>query len=104
MDSDFIRHHLNINPLAIPKKQPHWYSSREHSNVGKAEVLKLKQVGAIKEVFCPEWLTNTVVVKKKIGKWRLCVDFKDLNKAFTKDPFSLPRIDQLVDATASYPR
>ena len=45
---------------------------------------KLKQVGAIKEVFYLEWLANIVVVKKKNGKWRVCVDFTDLNKACPK--------------------
>ena len=65
---------------------------------------KLKQAGAIKEVFYPEWLANTVVVKKKSGKWRVCVDFTDLNKAFPKDPFPMPKIDQLVDATIGHPR
>ena len=42
--------------------------------------MKLKQVGAIKEVFYLEWLANIVVVKKKSGKWRVCVDFTDLNR------------------------
>ena len=67
-------------------------------------MLKLKRVGAIKEVFYPDWLANTMVVKKKNGKWRVCVDFTDLNKACLKDPFPMPRIDQLVDATARHPR
>ena len=44
------------------------------------------------------------MVKKKNGKWRVCVDFTDLNKACPKDPLPLPRIDQLVDATVGYPR
>ena len=61
--------------------------------------MKLKQAGAIKEVFYPEWLANTIVVKKKSEKWRVCIDFTDLNKACPKDPFSMPKIDQLVDAT-----
>ena len=65
---------------------------------------KLKQVGAIKEVFYPEWLANTVVVKKKSGKWRVCVDFTYLNKACPKDPFPMPKIDQLMDATVGHPR
>ena len=65
---------------------------------------KLKKAGAIKEVFYPEWLSNTVVVKKKSGKWRVCVDFTDLNKACPKDPFLMPKIDQLVDATVGHPR
>ena len=66
--------------------------------------MKLKRAGAIKEVFYPEWLANTMVVKKKNGKWRVCIDFTDLNKACLKDPFPMPRIDQLVNATAGHPR
>ena len=65
---------------------------------------RLKQAGAIEEVFYPEWLVNIVVVKKKSGKWRVCVDFTDLNKACPKDPFPMPKIDQLVDATVGHPR
>ena len=55
-------------------------------------------------MFYLEWLANTVVVKKKNGKWRVCVDFIDLNKACPKDPFPIPWIDQLVDATIGHPR
>ena len=60
--------------------------------------MKLKQARAIKAVFYPEWLANTMVMKKKTGKWRVCVDFTNLNKTCSKDPFPMPRIDQLVDA------
>ena len=70
----------------------------------REEVTKLKQAGAIKEVFYPEWLANIMVVKKKNGKWRVCVDFTDLNKACPKDPFPMPKIDQLVDATVGHSR
>ena len=63
---------------------------------------RLKQVEAIKEVFYPEWLVNTVVVKKKSGKWEVCVDFTDLNKACPKDPFPMPKIDQLVDVIVGH--
>ena len=65
---------------------------------------KLKQFGDIKEIVYPEWLANTVVIKKKNEKWWVCVDFTDLNKTYPKDPFPLPRIDQLVDATVGYHR
>ena len=64
---------------------------------------KLKKVGTIKEVFYPEWLANTVVVRKKTGKWQVCLDFTDLNKACPKDLFPLPRINRLVDTTAGHP-
>ena len=56
------------------------------------------------EVFYPKWLANTVVVKKKNVKWQVCVDFTDLNTACPKDPFPMPRINQLVDATVGRPR
>ena len=93
VDPSFICHHLNVNPSVTPKKQPPWHSSREHSDAVKDKMTKLKQARAIKEVFYPEWLINTVVVKKKNGKWRVCIDFTDLNKACLKDPFPMPRID-----------
>ena len=104
VDPDFICHHLNVNPVVLPKMQPPRCSSKEHSDDVKGEVNKLKQVGAIKEVFYSEWLANTVVVNKKSGKWQVCVDFTNLNKAYPKDPFPMPRIDRLVDATVGHPR
>ena len=55
-------------------------------------------------MFYPEWLTNTVVVKKKNEKWRVCVNFTDLNKACPKDPFPIARIDQLVDVIVGHLR
>ena len=103
VDPNFICHHLNFNPFITPKRQPPWHPSKEHAEAVKNEVTKLKQAGAIKEVFYPQWLANTVAVKKKTGKWRVCVDFTDLNKACSKDPFPMPRIDQLVDATVGHP-
>ena len=104
VDPSFIYHHLNVNPSLTPKKQPSRHSSNDHSDAVRDEATKLKQVRAIKEVFYPEWLANTVVVKKKNGKWRVCVDFTDLNKACPKDPFPMPRINQLVDAIVGHPR
>ena len=90
IDPAFICHHFNVNPSITPKKQPPWRPSKEHVDAIRDEVVKLKCAGAIKEVFYPEWLANTVVVKKKSGKWRVYVDFTDLNKACLKDPFPMP--------------
>ena len=104
MDSNFICHHLNVNPSITPKNNSPRRPSKEHANAVKDEVMKLKQARAIKEVFYPKWLANTVVVKKKNRKWKVCVDFTNLNKACLKDPFPMPRIDQLVDAMMGYPR
>ena len=68
VDPNFICHHLNVNPSVVPKKQPTRCSSKEYFDAVKDEVMKLKQVGAIKKVFYPEWLANTMVVKKKNRK------------------------------------
>ena len=64
------------------------------------EIAKLLAAGFIKEVYHLEWLANPVLVRKKNGKWRLCVDYMGLNKACPKDLFPLPRIDQIVDSTS----
>ena len=98
VDLSFLCHHLNVNPFVTPKKQLPRRSSKDHFDAIRDKVMKLKQAGAIKGVFYHEWLANTVVVKKKNGKWRVCVVFINLNKACPKDPFPMSRIDQLVDA------
>ena len=66
------------------------------------EVEKLLVAKFIREVYYPEWLTNVVMVKKSNEKWRMCVDFTDLNNACPKDSFPLPRIDQFIDSTIGH--
>ena len=104
VDPEFICHRLNVNPKSTSRKQLPRRLSNKHVEAVKDKVCKLKQAGAIKEVFYLEWLANTMVVKKKLGKWRVCVDFTYLNKACPKDPFPIPRIDQLVNATYGHSR
>ena len=104
VDPNFICHHLNVNPSITLKRQPPRRPSREHAEAIRNEMTKLKQARAIKEVFYPQWLANMVVMKKKTRKWRVCVDFTDLNKACLKDLFPMSQIDQLVNATISHPR
>lgn len=104
VDPDFICHHLNVNPTFFPKRQPPRHSFKEHAEAVKEEVDKLKQARAIKEAFYPKWLANTIMVKKKSEKWRVCVDFTDFNKAYPKDHFLIPLIDQLVDTTLGHLR
>ena len=67
------------------------------------EITKLLASGFIKEVYHPEWLSNPILVRKKSGKWRMCVDYMGLNKACLKDPFPLPHIDQIFDSTSGVP-
>ena len=64
------------------------------------EAGKLLEAGFIREVYYLDWLANVVMVKKANGKWRMCVDFTDLNRACPKDSYPLPQIDTLVDSTA----
>ena len=66
------------------------------------EVQKLMDIDFIREVYYPDWLANVVMVKKANGKWRMCVDFKDLNRAYPKDSYPFPWIDTLVDLTTSH--
>ena len=64
------------------------------------EAHKLLAAGHIREIQYPEWLANVVLVQKPNGKWRMCVDFTDLNKACPKDSYPLPSIDALVDSAS----
>ena len=66
------------------------------------EIRKLLEADFIREVYYPNWLANVVMVKKANGKWRICVDFTDLNRACPKDSYPLLRIDTLVDSTARH--
>jgi hypothetical protein len=98
-----IEHSLNIDPKATPKRQHLHRFADERRDVIKKELAKLLTAGFIREVFHPEWLSNPVLVRKKnANEWRMCVDYTDLNKHCPKDPFRLPRIDQVIDSTAGY--
>jgi hypothetical protein len=97
-----IVHVLNVNPGAKPVKQKRRKFAPERVEAIIMEVEKLLKAQFIEEVHYPEWLANVVLVKKSNGKWRMCVDFIDLNKACPKDSFPLPRIDALVDSTSGY--
>jgi ribonuclease HI len=97
---DVAEHSLDIRVGARPvKHHMHRFDEEKRRAIGE-EIHKLMTAGFIKEVFHPEWLANPVLVKKKGGKWRMCVDYTGLNKACPKVPYPLPRIDQIVDSTA----
>ncbi|KAG7557031.1 Reverse transcriptase domain [Arabidopsis suecica] len=83
-----------------PIKQKRRKLDPDRAQAVNDEVDKLLKIGSIREVKYPDWLANPVVVKKKNGKWRVCVDFTDINKACPKDSFPLPHIDRLIESTA----
>ena len=68
VDLEFIVHKLNVDPLYPPKKQKPRRSAKEYVEAIRQEVKRLKETGAIKEIFFLEWLANIVVIKKKNGK------------------------------------
>ena len=102
IDPAIITHRLNVSPSFKPVKQKRRSFASIRQKAINEEVDKLFQAGAIREVEYPEWLTNVVLVKKANGKWRLYIDFTDINRACPKDSFPLPRIDLIVDATAGH--
>ena len=63
------------------------------------EFRKLQESSFIREMYYLDWLANVIIVKKASGKWRMCVDFTDLNKACPKDSYPLPQVDVLVNST-----
>jgi hypothetical protein len=102
IDPSTICHKLNVNPSILPVKQKRRVFAPDRNQAISNEVGKLLTAGFVREVYYPDWLANVVMVKKANGKWRMCVDFTDLNKACPKDSFPLPQIDQLVDSTAGH--
>ena len=102
IDPTVITHRLNTSPSFNPVKQKRRSFAPERKKAINEKVGKLLQAGAIRDGEYPEWLANVVLVKKANGKWRLCIDFTDINKACPKDSFPLPRIDLIVDATAGH--
>jgi hypothetical protein len=101
VDRDIIEHDLETNEKIAPKKQKLRKMSKEKVKAVEAEVQRLQDAKVIREVKYPVWLSNTVPVKKKNRKWRMCVDFADLNKACKKDDFPLVRVDKIVDDAAN---
>ena len=95
-------HRLAIRKDARPIRQKRRCFNQERYEAISSEVEKLLKTGFIREVSYPEWISNVVLVKKANGKWRMCVDFTNLNKACPKDSFPLPKIDKLVDSTAGH--
>jgi len=91
---NLIKHSLNVSKTARPIKQKLRRFARDKKEA------RLLAVGFIKEVYHPDWLANPVLVRKKNNELRMCVDYTDLNKHCPKDPFGLPRIDEVVDSKA----
>ena len=93
IDPGVITHRLNVYPSPMHIHQKKRFFAPERDNAIKEEVQKLITEKFIREVYYLDWLANVVMVKKANGKWRMCADFTDLNKAWPKDSYPLPCID-----------
>jgi hypothetical protein len=101
VDRDIIERTLETDEKIVSKKQKLQKMSEEKAKSVEVEVQRLQDAKVIKEVKYRVWLANTAPVKKKNGKWRMCVDFTDLNKACNKDDFPLEMVDKIVDDAAN---
>ena len=102
IDPTIITHKLSVIPsFKLVKKKRRSFAPKRQKAINE-EVGRLLQAGAIREVEYPEWLANVVLAKKANGKWRLYIDFTDVNGACLKDSFPLPWIDLIADATAGH--
>ena len=106
MPRELAEHFLHVRPDVRPVRQAiRRYSDEKRKIIGD-EIAKLLVASWIREVLYTDWLANPVMVEKKkdekalLKAWRMCIDYTDLNKACPRDPFPLPRIDQVIDSTA----
>jgi hypothetical protein len=92
---ELAEHSLHVRPDAKPvKQQLRCFADKKRKDIGE-EIVWLLAAGFILEVFYLDWLVNPVLVLKKNNTWRMCIHYTSLNKACPKDPFELPRIDQV---------
>ena len=98
--AELAEHSLKVDPKARPVKQGLRRLNEERRKIVGEEIARLLDADFIIEVFHPKWLSNPVLVEKKNGQWRMCIDYTNLNKVCPIDPFALPRIDEIIDAVA----
>ncbi|KAM1935762.1 hypothetical protein ACFX15_019768 [Malus domestica] len=102
LDPVIAVHHLAVKPGTRPIKQTQRRYRSELIPQIEVEIDKLIEAGFIRDVQYPKWISNIVIVLKKSGQIRVCVDFRDLNDACPKDDFPLPIIEIMVDATTGH--
>jgi hypothetical protein len=97
---ELAEYSLDVSKTAKPVKQKLSCFAKDRKEVIRVDVLKLLAAGFICECRNPVWLANPVLVPKKTGQWRMCINYTDLNSHCPKDPFPLPRINQVLDSTS----
>ena len=104
LSTEIVEHQLPMRPEYKPVQQKLRRVKPEMLLKIKEEVKKQLDAGFLEVAKYPEWVANIVPVPKKDGKVRMCVDYRDLNRASPKDNFPLPHINTLVDNTAKNSR
>jgi ribonuclease HI len=102
LDPEVACHQLNLDPAARVVVQCRRRQSPEKAEAAEIAVKDLLEANFISEARYSTWLSNVVLVKKSNGKWRMCVDYTDLNRACPKDVYPLPCIDRLVDNSSGF--
>ena len=102
IDPSVMVHKLNVSLTFPPIHQKKRVFAQERDQAIAEKVRKLQDAEFVREVYYPDRLANMVMVKKANGKWRMCVDFTDLNKACPKDSYPFSRVDVLVNSTAQH--
>ncbi|GAU35398.1 hypothetical protein TSUD_160490 [Trifolium subterraneum] len=102
IDPEVACHQLTIDPRASAVVQRRRKQSPEKAEATKKVVKDLLEANFIAEAQYTTWLSNVVLVKKSNGKWRMCVDYTDLNRTCPKDAYPLPNIDKLVDNSSGF--
>ncbi|GAU34549.1 hypothetical protein TSUD_219330 [Trifolium subterraneum] len=102
IDPEVTCHQLAIDPRASSVVQRRRKQSPEKAEAARKAVKDLLEANFIAEAQYTTWLSNVVLVKKSNGKWHMCVDYTDLNRACPKDAYPLPNIDKLVDNSSGF--
>ena len=102
IDPGVICHKLAIDKIVRPVAQKKRNLRTEKMKATLEETKKLLNADFIKETRFTTWLSNVVMVRKNSGKWHMCIEFTNLNKACPKDAYPLPSIDSLVDNALGY--
>eukprot|EP00253_Pinus_taeda_P011966 PITA_11966 len=97
---ELYTHRIYIKEGSRPVCQPQRWMNPNLREIVKEELQKLLNAGFIYPIYDSEWVSPLVIIPKKNGKWRVCVDYRALNKATQKDHFPLPFIDQVLDNLA----
>lgn len=95
-------HRLAIHPFANLDAQRKREVSKEKRVTIDEKVGKLSDVGFITETKYPTWLANIVLVRKSNNRWRMCVDFSDMNTVYSKEPYPLPYVDLHINESSGY--